>query len=252
MPGLASLASASFAGQGDTQRKAYLIELDANDRPAAAFEFQYFPESISDSKSVNYQQKEIPGGSLPLYQWIASGERLVSFTATFSTDVDLRSDPKDGTSVKSQGLVNRLKSSGVAKRNADLRSAVAWLRRYMLPTYSGSEYRATTAPSKLRLSLPGSGIGVAGGVVRGSVLDDTIICVMTQCEVNYEAFFPSGLPRYATVQLAFAQIPQLNGVVVFPSRTDEFDNYVTKPTTTALGYDFGVQDSQLGSWKKAT
>lgn len=247
MPGIASLASAVASRLPDSTKKAYLIELDETDSPKAAFSFQYFPESISDAKNINYQQKEIPGGSLPLYQWISSGERLLTFTAHFSTDVDLRKPSVSGSSPEAQGLIARLQASGVKKRNPDIRSAIAWLRRYVLPTYANS---ITYAPSKLRLSLPGSGIGVAGGSIAGSALDDTIICVMTQCEVTYEAFFPSGLPRYVNVQLAFAQIPQMNGQVLFPARDSQLDAYVKTPgLTTSFGYDFQSQD-MLGIWKK--
>jgi hypothetical protein len=246
MPGIASLASSFAQLLPDKTAKAYLIELDENDSPASAFAFQYFPESISDSKNINYQQKDIPGGSLPLYQWISSGERLISFAAVFSTDVDLGTDSSGTGKAKSQGLVQRLKAAGVASRNADIRAAIAWLRRYMLPTY---DKQKTRGPSKLRLSIPGSGLGVAGGVVRGGALDDTIICVMTQCEATIDAFFPSGLPRFATVQLAFAQIPQMNGQVEFPARTDQMDLYVDGPMSNSFGYNFKV-DNTTGAFKK--
>jgi len=39
---------------------------------------------------------------------------------------------------------------------------------------------------------------------------------MTQCDIEMKAFFPSGTPRFATVQLAFAEIAQVAGVVRFP------------------------------------
>lgn len=250
MPGIASLASALSSRLPDKAKKAYLIELDETDSPCAAFAFQYFPESISDSKNINYQQKEIPGGSLPLYQWVASGERLITFTAVFTSDVDLLPPRRPGQSSAeaSSGLVSRVKAAGVNSRNTDIRAAVAWLRRYTLPTYARN---ITYSPSKLRLSLPGSGIGVAGGAIAGSVLDDTVICVMTQCDVTYEAFFPSGLPRYVTVNVSFAQIPQMNGQVLFPARNDLYDNYVTATGgSTSLGYDFAAEGSDAGlTWK---
>lgn len=235
MPGIASLASAFASRLPDKTRGCFLIELNDDDSPLSAFSFQYFPESVSDSKNVNYQQKEVPGGSLPLYQWVNSGERSVSFTAVFTSDVDVTADDP-GDAAKGQALNNRLKAAGQSRRNPDIRAAVAWLRRYMLPTYDAAN-GITRGPSKLRLSMPGSGIGVAGGVMAGAgALDDTIVCVMTQCEVSYEAFFPSGLPRYVTVQLAFGQIPQLNGQVSFPSRTAEMDLYVTSPGSVSFGY----------------
>lgn len=220
---------------------AYLVELGSDDRPlvkngqAVTLAFQYFPDTISDTKAVNYQQKEIPGGSLPLYQWINGGERLISFTAYFSSDVDLLSASSPTGKIASalgQGgnITDRIRSAGEAKHNIDIRSAVAWLRRYMLPSYS-NETKAdmvgvplTFAPSKLLLVLPGSGIGIAGGESGFQTGNDAVLCVMTQCDVTYEKFFPSGLPRIVSVSLAFAQVPQLAGFVSFPRRGPNMDS----------------------------
>jgi hypothetical protein len=214
--------------------KAYLIELDKRtDAPAKGYKdnasytaFQYFPESLSDGKAINYQQKDIPGGSLPLYQWISSGERLVSFTAVFTCDVDYMvslQSPDTAANIEAranfsmEALQGRLKSAGQIQRNPDLRGAIAWLRRYMLPSYNGdNSSNITQAPNKLRLFLPNSGLGLTGGSdLKGSSID-SIYCVMTQCEATYESFFQSGLPRVVTVSLAFAQIPQFRGGVYFP------------------------------------
>lgn len=229
MPSLTSLSSAIVSRTPTKTSKAYLIELDKNtdtpvkglNSPASYVAFQYFPETLTDSKQVNFQQKEIPGGSLPLYQWISSGERLISFSVIFSCDVDYASTsivsnetPQNPLtlSANAQALQQRLKNVGQAARNPDLRGAVAWLRRYLVPTYS-NDY--THAPNKLRLFMPNSGIGFAGGT-DASNSRDAIHCVMTQCEVTYEAFFQSGVPRLLTVSLSFAQIPQFNGGVFFP------------------------------------
>jgi hypothetical protein len=193
--------------------------------------FQYFPDTINDSKAVNYQQKEIAGGSLPLYQWIAGGERLITFTAIFTSDVDLvTAEAPTGLIAKAvgtagQGIRERLQSAGESRRNVDIRSAIVWLRRYMFPTYVKDESNGTKvgvpltyAPSKLMLVMPGSGIGLAGGESAATTSMDAVLCVMTQCDVTYEKFFPSGLPRIASVSLGFAQIPQLGGHISFPHR----------------------------------
>lgn len=227
MPTLSSLAK-SLHGQIDGRTSdCCLIELDRNDSPVrgSSLVFQYYPDTIQDTKAVNYQQKEIFGGSLPLYQWVASGERLISFTATFTCDVDLL----DGSSqLERTELYVRLKSAGHERRNIDIRSAILWLRQFQLPTYGNDENLAiqgkplTFAPSKLLLSMPGTGIGLSGGEDRISG-PNTILCIMTQCDVTYEALFASGLPRIATVQLAFAQVAQHRGGVTFPSRSSSFD-----------------------------
>lgn len=196
----------------------YLIKLDAQDAPVHYAALQYFPESLTDSKAVDWQSKPIPGGSLPLYQWTGSGERTISFTAQFSSDLDL---------FNYKGPVgdylNRLQAAGQTKYNVDIRSAVAWLRSNMLPKYADTGGIAkTTPPNKLMLYIPYSGIGVAGGYTSYTgVSRDTVVCVQTSCEVTWEKFFPSGYPRMASVSLSFAQVPQYKGIVNFPAATDD-------------------------------
>ncbi len=248
MPSLTSLSAALGTNVPSKTSKAYLIELDKKtDAPAKGYAdkgsyvaFQYFPETVSDSKSINYQTKEVPGGSLPLYQWISSGERLISFSAQFTCDVDLSGGGNVlATTIAeaiaqesaSQALQRRLKAAGQSRRNPDIRAAIAWLRRFVLPSYTDQLSRA---PNKLKLFMPGSGLGLAGGAM-GDIANgsrDSIVSVMTQCEVTYEAFFPSGLIRTATVQLAFAQIPQLAGGVYFPRDDDSMRNSAMDYTDT--------------------
>jgi hypothetical protein len=43
---------------------------------------------------------------------------------------------------------------------------------------------------------------------------------MTQCDITWEQFFPSGLPRIASVQLSFAEVAQSGGSVNLPAFTD--------------------------------
>lgn len=226
MAGLASLASAVGTLISERRSYAYLIELEpGSDKPVSSQAFQYFPETLSDTKAVNWQPKEIPGGSLPLYQWASSGERTLSFTAYFSTDVDQNPDGVVSQSTDPAYTRQRLQSTGQAERNIDVRSAVIWLRQYMLPRY---DKHHTVPPPKLNLYLPKSGIGLAGGETQLTGTDaDTVTCVMTSCEVNWEKFFPSGNARIASVELSFAQVPQYQGVVTFPQRGDNMSRAAT-------------------------
>lgn len=245
MAGLVSLATAIFSGGGDKRADVALFEYNERDelvrdiRGGVGLRFQYYPETISDSKSVNYQQQVIPGGSLPLYQWTSSGERVVSFTAYFTSDVDLLAKGSEGAA----GLAGRLKSAALQSRNVDIRSAIIWLRRLMLPRYGtvqvqGTGVPITYPPRKLLLIIPNSGIGMSGGDTgsREGVAAHSVWCVMTQCEVNYESMFPSGFPRIVTVHLAFAQIAQNGNGVVFPAVTDSMDNAVSGKTPPFVGY----------------
>lgn len=223
MVGLLTLDESVITKLGEKTTTAYLYGLKDNGEPdpAVNFAFQYFPDTISDTKQVNWATREIPGGSLPVYQWISSGERAISFTAWFTTDVNI-------ASTEAKDVFNRLKNAGATRRNIDVRSALVSLRRFMLPRY-GAESTAgvqiAMAPQKLILGLPGTAIGVTGGVIQdqGASAADLMSCIMTQCDVTYEAFFPNGLPRIASVSLSFLQIAQAakGGSVIFPERGPE-------------------------------
>lgn len=220
------------------EKKSYaaLVMLDpGTDEPLyPGLRFQYFPASISDTKAVNYAQKAVPGGSLPLYQWINGGERVISFTTTFSSDIDLS---LTSDAVGAGSLVDEVKDNGIEDRNVDVAAALVWLRRMVLPGYSPTR---VYPPPKLWLWLPNTGIGAAGGFDEFQVWGaDGLICVMTQCDIEYKAFFPSGTPRLATVQLAFSQIPQRSGVVRFPGEyyPDRGLEQVVKEGLVAGGYN---------------
>jgi len=217
--GLTSLMSALSPSVEESRGDVVLTALSKFDgSPQESFVFQHFPEQISDSKAIGWQTKEIPGGSLPLYQWTTSGERVVSFKVVFASDVDFLV----GGDSRAEELLDRVKQAGLERFNVDIRSALAHLRKFVLPTYGddqGLGVPVTLAPQRLRLFVPGSGIGIIGGVGGGDypVTPDSIICVMTQCDFDFLEFFPSGLPRIVEAQLSFAQVPQIGaGNIVFP------------------------------------
>ncbi len=264
MAGLASLASqAGIGGVGEKRTNAVLIEVDASGSPvtgpsgAATFDsvisnidgeelpgplaFQYFPETLTDDKQVNYQRKDIPGASLPLYQWVSSGERSISFQAMFTTDSNLL-DPAGST--LRQDLIGRHKTTGVGSRNVDIRSAIAWLRRLMLPAYinGGSEEHVpmAKAPPRVLLQLLNSGIGLAGGGGRILGGPDSILCFMSQCNITYQAFFANGLPRIAMVALAFIEVAQAGGRISFPRRDESMMDALTGNDVFA-GYNIKPQ-----------
>jgi hypothetical protein len=223
---LSSLSSVLGNRSLDSKTSCVAIEeLNESDNNAGhpILRFQYFPESITDSKEVNWTPKDIPGGSLPLYQWISSGARTLSFQAVFTTDVDFSAEALN--QAEALALWGRLQASGEQGRNVDSRAAVLWLRRFMMPRYGSATQTGTpltTAPRKLRLHIPGSGIGLAhGGLSRVHDGHDFITAIMTGCQVQWVQFFPSGFPRIVEVSLSFAQVAQFQGAVYFPSPKDD-------------------------------
>lgn len=261
MPGLASLSKSLVTRLNERKASVCLGELDAGDVPLQEYiAFQYFPESITDTKAVNYATKDIPGGSLPLYQWTSSGERIISFQAVFTSDVDLGLDPS---------LFAQIVSKGHVRRNVDIRTALLWLRTYMLPTYGQTVevgVPLTQSPRKLDLYIPNSGIGLLGGASQNmgtlgerraalqgysvttsssdastNISADHVLCLMTQCDVTYEAFFPSGMPRIATVQLQFAQTAQAGGRVNFPRNAPQLRDLVMKGDSNLSIYPYPMR-----------
>lgn len=254
MPLLSSLSSSlGLNALSEKTSPVGILELDYKDEyvPNGALHFQYFPESISDSKSVNWSPKEIPGGSLPLYQWISSGERSISFQAVFTTDIDFS---LEGAKALVNASVTAARSVKPASdsRNVDIRTAVMWLRRFMMPRYAGNVATGaplTSAPRKLQLVMPGTGIGWAGGGGVGGAGgvhcgQHYLTAVMTACEVEWVQFFPSGFPRIATVQLSFAQVAQFKGRVEFPAPDDDFDGRIIGSNTDQNTFAYKMRGSR--------
>lgn len=210
---MADLSSLLSINEPRKTKRVTIFALGDDDRAESAFEFQYFPETITDSKTINYSSKEVPGGSLPIKQYVSSGARTISFTTVLSTDIDTKNknEPKGSNSI--------LLDARGRRYNIDVANSVAYLRSFLFPTYGNAGVLGmpiTKAPPKCLLQVLGSEINRAGD--PDQVADAPILCVMTSCEVTWEQFFPNNLPRIATVSLSFEQIAQFNRNVFFPNR----------------------------------
>lgn len=188
-----------------------------------AIAFQYWPETVQDSRGSEWSAKNIPGGSHPLYQWTHGGERTLSFTAMFTTDTAPQESILEwqratavlpsGSPAQSpyEGMQNeRLNGLDIGTRDVDLRAVVSWLRWYTYPYYTEGDGWKAFEPPKCMLVLPNTGLGYLGY--------DYIICVMTQCDITYEACFETGFPRLIEVSLAFSEVVQEGTSVQFHNR----------------------------------
>lgn len=222
MPSLASLASALDPRVNESRGDVILTVLRRiDDSPKTQFSFQYFPETITDDKEVSFNAKDIPGASLPLQQWISGGARTISFTAFFTADRDLLAQGR----AKAAEIRQLLQQAGVERRSIDVRTALAFLGHLQAPSYDSvadTGAAIAQAPPKLVLTIPNSGIGVTRGFVsKQTALPDSIICYLTSAPIEYQAFFPSGLPRIASTQLTFTEIPQYGGQINFPQGAED-------------------------------
>jgi hypothetical protein len=187
-------------GETSTGRGQSLIDVSMGGNKAFnRMVLQFFPETLSDPKSVDYASFEAPGSASPLYQWVKSGARPLSFTAIFYREsVD---DIPAGTKE--------------TRYNVDINKRVAWLRRFMYPDYKDDG--TSTPPSRLLLCFPKTFISVLGGSV--------FPCIMTKCDVEWKEWFIDGTPRLATVNLEFAEYCQFSDGIGWP-RQFEFENYL--------------------------
>ena len=193
------------------------IAAAAGSSPTKGIALQYWPESISDTRESVWNPRYVPGGSHPIYQWTHGGERRISFTTVFTTDtapdqLGIGGNPL-GQSGDPYGAMQDQPLSGIKKgtRDLDIRAAIGWLRYFTYPLYPAKTDIRAFEPPKIELHMPNSGIAIDGG--------DAILCLMTRCDVTYEDFFPSGMPRIAEVSLEFAETVQQGKRVAFQSRS---------------------------------
>lgn len=192
------------------------------------FSLQYYPESISMDRGVEYAAKHPIGGSHPLYQWIHGAERVLSFDTVFTAEVDLwkNSEATPVSTVEDIGnkigsfLKNPLtsalsvgRSNDNGKTTVDVASAVAWLMSKTYPLYDKN--KSVKPPPKLALYIPNSGIQT---YINGIPIDDTFYCLMTRCSPKYVSFFRSGAPRIVEVGLSFVETVQVGNKWGFVSR----------------------------------
>jgi hypothetical protein len=235
--GVLSLGSADLFKLSDKKARITLTRLKPeNDLPDGTLALQYWPESVSDTKATNWANKAIPGGNLPLYSWINGAERVISFSTIFATDVDVTKWTADPTASQADDtFLGELKQKGLDTRNIDIRGALLWLRSFLMPTYNADG--TYLPPPKCEMVIPGSRLGYGAGGTSSN--PDGIISIMTQCDIDYRAFFPNGVPRIASVSLSFAQLPQWLGIVKFPGYSSVFSGLVKDGADGVAPYKIG-------------
>lgn len=162
------------------------------------FVFQYWPESVEVSYTVNYAQKSIPGGSHDLQQWTGGSGRDITFSTVFTAEV--------GTSAVRTlfGATPAVELLPSARYTVDVRGAVSYIQSLMLGSYgdgqaSGGLNNLAKPPKKLWLVLDGTGLG-------GN--KDEVLVLLRSAPVTYEAWFPDGKPRIVAMSLTFTEIVQ--------------------------------------------
>lgn len=171
------------------------------------FVFQFWPQQVTDTYTPNYAQKQIPGGSHPIYQWTSGSGRELSFTANFVTELSDENHERDQPGSTPTAAPSSLPGYAPyilpsARYTVNVAAAIAALQRYLYPSYNGG-IGSVRAPNKLILVLPGVRLGRDDG--------DGILCILRSANVTMESFFPHGELRAASVALRFSEIVQHTG-----------------------------------------
>jgi hypothetical protein len=184
-----------------------LLEVEEYNEPGGSEvrQLQWFPETLTDSKDTDWQDRVVPGGSHPLLNWVSGGRRDISFMAQYTCDKD---PGYDSARAKMAGVGQKTIASGyppggktiAGRRDLDIRAEIDFLRQCMYPRYSTTAGRRVLPPPVVRLTVDNLGWGPGG--------TNMIRTVMTQCEVTYNKLFPSGYPRLVEVSLGFAEVVQ--------------------------------------------
>jgi hypothetical protein len=182
---------------------------------------QYWPDSLSDDKSANWQSKDIPGAPLPLYQWVNGAERPLSFTAIFSRDMygEIGKDVEED------------------KYNVDIDAAAAWLRSLSANDYGNvADMRdVAIAPPVLWLLFTGTKLGynmvASKGLGNTKMQSDSngVYCLMTECGVTRRNWFQDGTVKFAEISLSFVETMQI-GQKIWPYGRRDFMSLANKYT----------------------
>lgn len=207
-----SLASVLGISDSAVPVTAGIAELDRKSQrevPGSIQAFQYFPETITDTKAADWVRKNVPGGSHPILSFINGGERTLSFTVVFTQE----ENPEEISTIASllTGKFELFKESNRKDTEKNLAGAIAYLRGFTYPEYVQG---VSKSPPFAIVYLPNSGITSQQG------FEDSIVGAMVQCDVTYEKFHRNGAPRYVAMQLSFVEIVQTSENWKFIGRSD--------------------------------
>lgn len=221
---VSSISSIIGSNEEMQQARAYLVELDDSGSMVEYRAFQYFPQTIDDSKSGDYVEKTVIGSSHPIYQWLHGGKRSISFDAVLTSDFTkgtgqnplgafgavaetvtsfIKSPAATAISTLSSGGQDPYDPDGSTGKNVNIAAGISWFRSKLYPTYKGNE--PVKPPPKLLLVVEGTEMSSYVGSYKTGVIP----CIMSRCDVSYESFFRDGSPRVATLSLEFWETVQI-------------------------------------------
>lgn len=187
----------------DKKPLVYLVPYDKDGNPLKDLKksFQFWPSEINDSGDPNYSSRNIPGGSVPFYQWVNNADSTISFDTVFSRDLD--------------GVIGGDVEQD--QYNVDVAAAISWLKTLKMPHYAQGELHVEP-PYTLKLITPGMPVWFGG--------KDYANVIMAQCSIVYKNWIPDltsesskSILVNAGVSLSFNQTVQGVKSIKFPGRS---------------------------------
>ena len=209
---VSSLASAIGVSDTAVPITAGIAEFNSTshrEAPGTLQAFQYFPETITDTKAADWVRKNVPGGSHPILSFINGGERTISFTCIFTQE----ENPEELSLIGSllTGKFELFKGSGRKDTEKNISSAISYLRAFTYPDYVQG---VSKPPPFAIVYLPNSGI------VSQQGFENSIVGAMIQCDITYEKFHRNGSPRFVSMQLSFVETVQTSANWKFVGRSE--------------------------------
>jgi len=238
---------------------ASLFELNPQDDTLAVdgkglrgIQFQYFPENISISRAVDYQVKDVLGGSHPIYQWLTGTEKAISFKAQFTSD-----EPTYGYDLGAQdsvlagvenlgaaigGLVRNPLSTAIAlgrpiaqsRYQFNLQKAANYLLSLTYPEYDQNINQSSRVkpPPKLFLHFPNMGMSTKYNATNNYDYNGMYV-LLRSCDIEFTSFFRNGEPRTMEISLSFIETVQVGKAWGFVSRSQVVNQYIDRASGNA-------------------
>lgn len=259
----------------------FLRPLDANTgQPVGDMDpmkLQFWPETIQYQRgSVGWQPRPVPGLSHNLFSWTQGGVPTLSFELVLVNERDPSFKPK----ANPPGIL-----SGEYNFEANITSGLAWFAAAGNPRYDGLDEPVQPPPliSVIPQYLPPEGgsdaiemarafgrtltPGTEPGTTLAADIDEAtrfshlpdrdFIGVLMDFGVNYEKFYPTGVPRIATVSLTFSEVIQIGDVILPHNRSQNLQiaqhfNLLAPFTGAAPAGSGNIIEKGKGAVKNAT
>lgn len=166
--------------------------------------FQFFPETITDDRQVDFNEQKLPFLTNPIPTFVSASPRTIAFTLQFAQELWIPNGVGDKRMMR------------YTKHNFDVALSVQVVRSFAYPIKG-------FIPQPLLLTLPGTRIGIDS---------DAIYCLLKGYSTTYESFFPDGQARIANMNLSFQEftigIDGPRGNITKTSFNDIYQEYVAK------------------------